>query len=179
MKSLLLISMSLAMLSCLSGCVYNLKVEKFPTNIDANIYGTAPIEIIIPDSEPVLVVENLNYFTGKGATTQVDVNQMNRNAKDFITDYLHGKNITTRESWKKIKFQITKLQHELWGNPFFVSLQGCYLYFAVETSSGYRQEYKVQDQSGFSLDRAASGAVSRAVERMFSDPNIINFISES
>jgi hypothetical protein len=166
------------MLLC-GGCAHNLKVEKFPTYIDTDIYSTEPLQIIIPENEPLLIVENLNIFAAKGTTLQVDINHINRNAKEFITDYLSNQNITVTDCDKTIKFQITKIQYETWGDHIFVTLQGCFLYFTIETSSGYKKEYKVQDQSGWNFERAMGGAVSRAVEKMFDDPNIIKFISEA
>jgi hypothetical protein len=167
-----------ALLLLCSSCTHNLNIEKFPAHIDADVHSDVALSVTVPNqSDSPLTVENLNIWMAKKATLQVDVAQMNRNARDFIAEYLHSKGVETESPDKSLHFEITKVQYETWGNPLFLIIQGCYLHFNVETSSGYVQQYKVQDQSGWNLDRAVSGAVSRAVERMFEDPEIIAFIN--
>ena len=48
--------------------------------------------------------------------------------------------------------------------------------FTVETSGGYRQNYTVQDGSAADVSRAIGGLPSRAVEKMFQDQNIVDFV---
>jgi len=50
------------------------------------------------------------------------------------------------------------------------------VYLTVETGDGYKQEFIGDNSSGWSLYRASSGAVTRAVGAMLSDKNIITYL---
>jgi hypothetical protein len=161
----------------LSACAvpYHIKPPKFevyPEAMQPFSSGT-PIRIIVPqNAEKEFSVENLNAFGGRGRIYYVDLNELYKTADELMKEVLvQNKVPVSTNSTKYLKFSINKLQWENWG---FVN--GCYFYFTVETSDGYKQQYKVQDQSPSWIDRAFGGAVSRAVEKIFQDRMIIAFI---
>jgi len=99
---------------------------------------------------------------------------MHKNARELIEKELGNHGISAYPvSTKQLKFTITKVQWEPWAGGFSI---GSYLYFDVETSAGYKVSYKVQDGSGMDVDRAIGGTVSRAVEKLFQDPEVIKFL---
>ena len=169
-------------LTAFTGCMipYNVDIEKFP--VYPETMGTFPekgfpIKIVMPENvEEKYIVENLNSLGGRGLIIMIDLNDMYRTANELIQETLDQKQIQTdNSSAKYLKYTVDKIQYETWG---WVYVQGCYFYFTVETSDGYKHQYKVQDQSGYSFDRAISGAISRSIERMFQDQKVLNFIGD-
>jgi hypothetical protein len=107
-----------------------------------------------------------------------DMNDLYKIAEDHIIDTMKNNNVPVSSSSSKyIKFTVSKIQIEYWG--FVGGVMGCYLYVTVETSSGYKRDFRAQDQSAWHLDRAVGGAVSRAVEIIFQDSKIIEFIEKN
>lgn len=154
---------------------YNIKTEKFETypEVMQSFSGTIPMMVIIPqNAEKEYVVENLNILAMKGRTLYINLNDLHKDGKELIEEVLVKNKVPlSPDSTKYLKFTINKIQYEVWG-----IVTGTYFYFTIETSDGYKQQYKVQDQSGYSIDRAIGGAVSRAVEKVFQDRMIIKFI---
>jgi hypothetical protein len=176
MKKGIYLAPCLSLILLLSACAIPLhlnppKFEVYPQPIQPSSIGT-PIRIIVPqNAEKEFVVENLNAFAGRGVILYVDLNDLYKTADELMKEVLvQNKFPVSTTSSKYLEFTINKIQYENWG---FV--EGCYFYFTTETSDGYKQQYKVQDQ-GMGIDRAVGGAVSRAVERIFQDHMILAFI---
>jgi hypothetical protein len=165
----------------LSGCMINWhqKPDKFELSPEVmkSFTSETPITVVTPKNNPEMLVENLNSFAGKGANVYYDMNELYKIAEDHITDTLKNNKVPVSSSTSKyIKFTVTKIQTEAWGGMF---VMGCYMYVTVETSNGYKRDFRSQDQSGSHLDRAVGGAISRAVEIIFQDPKIISFIESN
>lgn len=161
----------------LSGCMINWhqKPDKFQVypEVMKSFTSETPITVITPKNNPEMLVENLNLITGKGANMYYDMNELYKIAEEHIIDTLKNNKVPVSSSTSKyIKFTVTKIQTEVWG----MFVMGCYMYVTVETSNGYKRDFRCQDQSGSHLDRAVGGAISRAVETIFQDPKIIKFI---
>jgi hypothetical protein len=175
-KQLIVISLTvLMMIGCISR---HLKPDKFEISTDViqSFQSNTPIAVIIPKDQNEILVENLNLYMGQGAYMYYDLNELYKIADEHIKDVLILNEVPiSDDSSKYLKFNITKIQYEHWGMFVF----GCYMYVTVETSNGYKKDFKVQDQSGSHLDRAVGGAVSRAVEKIFQDRNIIKFIESN
>jgi hypothetical protein len=136
--------------------------------------SNTPIAIVTPKNNQEILVENLNVMMGKGLNMYYDMNELYKIAEDHITETLKNNNVpVVPSSSKYIKFTVTKIQSEAWG---VIYVKGCYMYVTVETSSGYKKDFKAQDQSAWHFDRAVGGTISRAVETIFQDPTIIKFI---
>jgi hypothetical protein len=164
-----------------SGCMINWhqkpdKFQVYPEVMTSFIGNDIPIAVVTPKNNPEMLVENLNIFAGKGANMYYDMNELYRIAEEHITETLKNNNVLVSSSSSKyIKFTVTKIQWETWG----LFVMGCYMHVTVETSDGYKRSFRAQDQSGNHLDRAVGGAISRAVEVIFQDPQIISFIESS
>jgi hypothetical protein len=176
-KTALILICSLLMVS---GCMLNhhQKPDKFEVypEVMKTFSSETSVSVITPKNNPEMLVENLNAFVGKGANMYYDMNELYKIAEEHITDTLKNNNVPVLPSTSKyIKFTVTKIQTEAWGGPFLV-IMGVYMFVTVETSDGYKRDFKVQDQSATHLDRAVGGAISRAVEMVFQDKNVIKFI---
>jgi len=164
-----------------SGCMINWhqKPDKFQVHPEVmkSFTSETPIAVITPKNNPEILVENLNSFAGSLANIYYDMDELYKIAENHITDTLKNNKVpVSSNSSKYIKFTVTKMQWETWGAGFVI---GCYMYVTIETSDGYKSNFKVQDQSGAHLDRAVGGAISRAVEIMFQDSKIIEFIEKN
>jgi hypothetical protein len=165
------------MVVLVTGCVHEITPEKFEVDREAinSFSAVSPIRVEVPqNAEKAYVIENLNRVMGKGATFVLDLNVLYKNAEELIKEVLMRNKVSVSEnSLKFMKFRVNKIQYEQWAAGFLI---GTFLDFTIETSSGYIQQYGVQDQSGYSLDRAIGGAVSNAVEKIFQDPMVLAFI---
>jgi hypothetical protein len=48
----------------------------------------------------------------------------------------------------------------------------------VETGDGYKMSYTVQDGSAMDVNRSVGGAIARAVEKIFQDQRILDYIEK-
>lgn len=164
----------------LSACSYHYKAEKFEVYYDKMkpLSSHEPIRVVVPqNAEKNYLVENINTITGSGIKNYFDLNQLYGLENELIVDALKHNHVPVSiNASKQLFFKINKIQWERWGGGF--GPEGIYLYFTLETSSGYRCDYKVQDQSMVGLDRAVGGTLSRAVEAIFQDPQVISFITD-
>ncbi|HYX10054.1 MAG TPA: hypothetical protein VE912_25225 [Bacteroidales bacterium] len=74
---------------------------------------------------------------------------------------------------KYLKFTITKIQWEIWAGGFSI---GAFLEFDIETRDGNKGHYKVQDGSSVDVSRAVKDAISKAVEKIFQDKELLSYI---
>jgi len=160
------------------GCTRHIKPEKFdvyPEKI-LSFKGDTPIKILIPENaEKEYLVEyvDLEKTTGK---IYVDLNDLYRIAKELIEKELTGHQVPLSTNAEKyLKFTITKMQWEVWAGGFSI---GAYMNFEIETGDGYKQNYKVQDGSAMDVTRSVGGVVTRAVEQIFQDRNILAYIEK-
>jgi hypothetical protein len=162
----------------LIGCTITreIKPEKFEVDfrLMKRLRSNVPIQVLVPqNAETKYLIE----YSGKRKVNlilYVDLNDLYRNAKELIEQTLANYNVPlSPNSEKYLKFVISKVQWEIWGGGF---LAGSYLEFDIETGDGYKTHYRVQDQSGKNSDRAVSGTISRAVEKIFQDEKIIAYI---
>jgi hypothetical protein len=161
----------------LTGCVHKIIPEKFSTNAELmkTFSGGAPIQVVVPqNAEKAFVIENLNIILGTRATFVIDLNVLYKNADELIKEVLiNNKVIVSTNSPKYLKFFVNKIQFENTGLGWVTD---GYLDFTIETSDGYTQQYRVENRSGPTVHRAVGGAVSRAVEKIFQDPKVLEFI---
>ena len=162
--------------SLISGCARHMKPAKYDIYSEniAMFQGDQPVTVIIPEAikEEYLVEE----FTpgGPAVDMYVDLNTLYNNAFVLIENELLRHKIKISPSAKKqIKFEITKIQWERWAGGFAI---GAYMEFDVETGDGYKAHYRVQDGSSVDISNAIGGTVSRAVEKLFQDPEIVNYL---
>ncbi len=158
----------------LIGCTWHIRPQKFDLNpqLLKHLISNVPIQVLVPQNA---ATNYLIEFSGKeGYTTMyANLNDLYRIAKELIEEVLVKYKVPlSPNSEKYLKFVISKVQWEKWG-PF---LNGSYLEFDIETGDGYKSHYRVQDQSGSTVDRAVSGTISRAVEKIFQDEKIIAYI---
>ena len=162
----------------LIGCTTTrqIKPEKFEVDfrLMKRLRSNVPIQVLVPqNAETKYLIE----YSGKPKAYEilyVDLNDLYRNAKELLEQTLTSYNVPlSPNSEKCLKFVISKVQWEIWGGGF---LRGSYLEFDIETGDGYKMHYRVQDQSAHSSDRAVSGTISRAVEKIFQDDKIIAYI---
>jgi len=160
------------------GCTRHIKPDKFevePGKIPG-FKGIAPMRVWVPEGaekEYLIEYTDPNRSTAK---VYVDLNDLYKIAKELIEKELSEHQVPLAPDAKKyLKFTITKAQWEIWAGGFAI---GAYLDFDVETGDGYRQHYRVQDGSGSDVSRAVSGTVTRAVEQIFQDKNLIDYIEK-
>ncbi len=161
------------------GCTRHIKPLKFdvyPEKI-LNFKSDAPIRVLVPEeAEKEYLIEHVDpekKLTGK---IYVDLNDLYRIAKELIEKELTGHQVPLSSDAKKyLKFTITKAQWEIWAAGF---LMGAYLDFDIETGDGYKQHYKVQDGSGWDINRSVGGTVTRAVEKIFQDNKVLAYIEK-
>ncbi len=160
----------------LMACTRYIKPEKF--DVDPRVLkpleSNVPIHAVVPENaDPKYLVE----FSGpqkKHATVYVDLNGLYKNAKELMEEVLVKNKVPlSPDSRKYLKFTITKVQWEVWAGGFSI---GAYLEFDIETGDGYKMHYRVQDKSSRNVDRAVGGTTSRAVEIIFQDRNIKEYI---
>jgi len=165
-----------------TGCAINWhqkpdKFEVYP-EVMKTFSSSVPITVITPKNNPEMIVENLNAVIGTKAIMHYDLDECYRIAESHIKETLVLNKVpVSNNSSKYIKFTITKIQWEAWGALVYIN--GCYMHVTVETSNGYKRSFIAQDQSATHLDRAVGGAISRAVEIMFQDSKIIEFIEKN
>jgi len=171
---------SIAVILLLNGCTVHIDPPLFDID-NSNIkqfQGKLPIAVIVPqkaDDEYFIEYADPDKSTGK-AKVYVDLNEMYSNAKKLIERQLSNHNVPVSQSAEKyLKFTITQIQWEVWAMGF---VMGSYLEFDIETGDGYCSHYRVQNQSGHHIERAVGGTVSRAVEKIFRDDNIIEYIKK-
>jgi len=163
----------------LFGCTRHIKPLKF--DIDSNtipdFHGKMPIAIIVPDSaDKEYLVEYADPERKGTAKVYVDLNDLYKNAKELIEMELSKHDIAASPSAEKqIIFTITKAQWEIWAGGFAI---GAYLEFDIETRDGYKAHYRVQDGSSMDVSRSVGGTVSRAVEKIFQDEQIIKYLED-
>ncbi len=159
------------------GCTRHIKPTKF--DIDAqtipDFHGNAPVAIIVPESaEKEFLVEYADPERKGTATVYVDLNDLYKNAKELMETELAKHHIEASSSAEKqLLFTITKAQWEVWAGGFAI---GAYLEFDIATKDGYKTHYRVQDGSSMDVSRSVGGAVSRAVEKIFQDDQIIKYL---
>ena len=139
-----------------------------------NLKGGQPITIKIPK-----FVENEYHIANANPKIKsnfyINLNELHNDAKVLIETELKNHDVPLSSNAQKfLKITFTNLQWESWAGGFTF---GVYLNFDVETSDGYSINYQVQD-SGRRMSRAIGGSVSRAVEKMFQDFEIIKFINK-
>jgi hypothetical protein len=161
------------------GCTRYIKPEKFDVSPELipEFSGDNPMMVLIPENaEKEYLVEYADPQRSGTAKVYVDLNLLYKNAKELIEKELSEHQVPlSPEATKYLKFSITKVQWEVWAGGFSI---GSYLEFDVETGDGYKQHYKVQDQSAVDVSRAVGGTVSRAVEKIFQDPEILAYIQK-
>jgi len=156
------------------GCSKHIKPPKFGLDpkLLKSLRSNVPIQVLVPkNAETNYLIEN-SKGTKTPAKYYVDLNNLYKNAKELIEEVLVKYKVPlSTNSEKYLKFTISKVQWEIRGY-----IIGAYLEFDIETGDGYKTHYKVQDQSGNSVDRAVGGTTSRAVEKIFQDEKIIAYI---
>lgn len=161
------------------GCTRHIKPGKYDVNPDLipDFSGDNSMMVLIPENaEKEYLVEYADPEKSGTAKVYVDLNELYKNAKELIEkEMLEHQVPLSPEATKYLKFSITKIQWEVWAGGFAI---GSYLEFDVETGDGYKQHYKVQDQSSMDVSNAVGGTVSRAVEKIFQDHNILAYIQK-
>jgi hypothetical protein len=146
------------------------KLKQFQANL--------PVAVIVPQNA------DKNYFINLADPRKsfgadkiyVDLNLMYKNAKELIEKQLSAHNAVVSESaGKQLRFTITKIEWDIWA---LGNIMGACLEFDIQTADGYSKHYKVQDQSGINVERAVGGTVSRAVEKIFQDDRVIEYVEK-
>jgi hypothetical protein len=160
----------------LIGCTRYIKPQKFDLDpqVLKSLRSNVPIQVLVPkNAETKYLIEYSGKYDNH-ANVYVDLNDLYKNAKELMEEVLVKQKVPlSPNSEKYLKFTISKVQWEVWGSG---SLRGAYLEFDIETGDGYKMHYRVQDQSGWNVDRAVGGTTSRAVEKIFQDEKIIAYI---
>jgi hypothetical protein len=161
------------------GCTQHIKPEKFdvyPKEIQ-DFQSDVPIKILVPENAEK---EYLIEFTDPERThakIYVDLNDLYKNAKELIEKEIVGHQVPlSPDAEKYLKFTITKIQWEIWAGGFSI---GAYLEFDIETKDGYKGHFKVQDGSSAHVSRAVGGTISRAVEKIFQDKEVLSYIENA
>ena len=177
MKSFVTISITV-LFFFLIGCSVNIKPVKFDTypNMIPEFKGISAIKIIIPeDAEKKYLIENVGSMKNI-YKYYVNLNDLNKIAKELIEEELVEQKVPlSPEANKYLKFSATNVKWSYWAGGWAM---GCYFEFDIETSDGYIKHYKSQDGSPMVISRAVGGAVSRAVEKIFRDKNILAYIEK-
>lgn len=160
------------------GCTRHIKTEKFDIN-PAEIQdfkSDTPIKVLVPENAEKEYLVEFTEPEKTHANVYVDLNEMYKNAKELIEEEIVGHHVPlSPDAEKYLKFTITKVQWEVWAGGFSI---GSYLEFDIETRDGYKGHYKVQDGSGMDVSRAIGGTVSRAVEKIFQDKEVLSYIEK-
>lgn len=160
------------------GCTRHIKPDKFdvePQKI-LNFKGTAPIKVLVPETAEKDYLIEFTHPERTHAKIYADLNDLYKNAKELIEKELVGHQVPlSSDAEKYLKFTITKIQWEIWAGGFSI---GSYLDFDIEDGDGYKQHYKVQDGSGMDVSRAVGGTITRAVEQIFQDKKILDYIEK-
>ena len=161
------------------GCTRHIKPDKFdvePRKI-LNFKGTAPIRVLVPETAEKDYLIEFTHPERTHAKIYVDLNDLYKNAKELIEKELVGHQVPlSSDAEKYLKFTITKIQWEIWAGGFSI---GAYLEFDIETRDGYKGHYKVQDGSSVHVSRAVGGTISRAVEKIFQDKEVLSYIENT
>ena len=164
----------------ISACTKHIQPPLFDietTNLK-QFHGKLPVAVIVPQNA------DKNYFIDLADPRKsfgadkiyVDLNLMYKNAKELIEKQLSDHNVVVSQSAEKqLRFTITDIKWDIWGMGH---VTGAILDFDIETGDGYSKQYKVQDQSGINVERAVGGTVSRAVEKIFQDDRVIEYIEK-
>jgi hypothetical protein len=181
MKSRIAFLFSVIVILFVNGCTVHIDPPLFDIDTSSikQFQGNSPVTVVVPqkaDEEYFIEYADLDKSSGK-AKVYVDLNVMYKNAKELIEKQLSDQNVPVSQSAEKyLKFTITKIQWEVWGMGF---VMGSYLEFDIETGDGYSAHYRVQDQSGHHVERAVGGTISRAVEKIFQDDKVIEYIEKN
>ena len=159
----------------LAGCTRHVKPEKFEVSYAQipSFSGSSAVAVVVPAAAEK---EYLVKFTQdrKSAQVYVDLNDMYRITRELMTEVLKKRQVAVAaDAGKQLKFTIDRMRWEVWAGGFSI---GAYMDFTIETSSGYSKSYKVQDGSSVDVERAIGGLPSRAVEQIFSNPEIVAFL---
>lgn len=157
-------------------CTLHLTPEKFEVNpgLVQKFSSDIPIQVMVPENADK---EYPIKCTRWGVTIYADLNDLYKNAEELIKEVLENNRVpVSTDSSKHLRFSIDKIQWEQWAMGFSM---GAYLDFSVETSGGYKRNYRVQDGSAWHAERAINGTISRAVEKIFLDREVIKFIEAS
>lgn len=165
-------------LACMGwvGCTRNVKPDKFEVNHEAMLKfsGGAPVKVVVPQNAEKEYPVRFTRESSMAAKVFVDLNDMYRIAREHIEEVLAQREVpVAADAGRDLKFTIDAMRWEVWAGGFSI---GAYMDFTVETSGGYRQSYTVQDGSAADVSRAIGGLPSRAVEKMFQDQNIVDFV---
>jgi len=158
------------------GCTVHITPEKFKVDpaLIHDFKSDVPIKILVPENAEK---EYLIEFSGTQKShgkAYVDLNDLYKNAKELMEEEINFHNVPlSADAEKYLSFTIQKIQWEVWAGGFSI---GSYLYFTIETGDGYKKNYRVQDQSGMDVGRAVSGTITRAVEKIFQDKEVLAYI---
>jgi hypothetical protein len=161
------------------GCTRHIKPVKFDVypELIPNFQSDVPMKVLVPENaEKEYLIE---YTDPERTTAKVyaDLNDFHKIAKELIEKEMVGHQVPlSPDAEKYLKFTITKVQWEIWAGGFSI---GAYLEFDIETGDGYKGHYKVQDGSGMDVTRSVGGAVSRAVEKIFQDKEVLAYIENA
>ena len=162
----------------LAGCTRHVKPDKFEVSHEEMLKfsGGTPLKVIVPqDAEKEFPVQ-FTKESSAAAKVFVDLNDMYRITKEHLEEILKKQQVSVgADASRYLKFAIDKMQWEIWAGGFSI---GAYMDFTIETSDGYSKKYKVQDGSASDVSRAIGGLTSRAVEKIFQDQEVINFIQK-
>lgn len=157
----------------LTSCTKYIVPEKFDVDhsMIKSFAGRQSIQVVVPkNAETKYLIE----YSGTSLNLYVDLNTLYINAKELIEDVLVKHNVPLSNNSKQyIKFTISKIQCEVFGMGW--GGMGASLEFDIETADGYHKHFTVQDRS-FVESRAVGGTITRAVEKIFQDENIISYI---
>jgi hypothetical protein len=158
------------------GCTRNVKPDKFEVNHEAMLKfsGGTPIRVVVPQGAEKEYPVRFARESSMAAKVFVDLNDMYRITREHIEEVLAQRQVPgAADAGRDLKFTIDAMRWDVWAGGFSI---GAYMDFTVETSGGYRQSYTVQDGSAADVSRAIGGLPSRAVEKMFQDQNIVDFV---
>lgn len=161
------------------GCTRHIKPEKFdiyPEEVK-DFQSDIPIKVLVPENAEKEYLIEFTEPERTHAKIYVDLNDLYKNAKELIEKEIVGHQVPlSSDAEKYLKFTITKIRWEIWAGGFSI---GAFLEFDIETRDGYKGHYKVQDGSSVDVSRAVGGAISRAVEKIFQDKEVLLYIENN
>jgi hypothetical protein len=116
MKTFLVLCMAIFVSGCMPN--WHQKPEKFQLfpEVMKTFSSETSISVITPKNNPEMLIENLNFWTGKGANFYYDMDELYKIAGEYITETLKNNYVpVSSEAAKYIKFTVTKMQWETWG----------------------------------------------------------------
>ncbi len=160
----------LALSAFFMGCTHFYAPKQYPLKPEMipELSGSGAVTVLNGYTGPkVLLIGAQGAHSWKG-----DMQKWTGTAVGLLKSELQKRGFDiTQGAPKELKLVVTRA-NLYWG---FAAIR-CILFLEVETSDGYTNEYEGNNASGWTLDRACDGAVTRAIAAMLKDEKILAYL---